>query len=173
MENKILSLFELNRFSNEQIIEEITKNMGNEAVRKEFIEILPNLSFEISANYTMLLALEQLIQYEDGKKAILENWKTIVQKMKENCGDMERLTKILIQDKIIKAQVEENIEYLFENWNFHFIEDLVNVLLAMDDEGKYLEKLLTENILSHYRKRFNKSINKNTTRKNITKNTLE
>lgn len=99
---------ELDNENMREMTEKIVSNMENDEVRKEVIDNIPAISVSMDSKDVKKI-IEELIKFEDGKKALKTFWKIII----NNSNHPENLITALGLDNVVREDMLRNIGYFF------------------------------------------------------------
>lgn len=100
---------ELDNENMREMTEKIVSNMKNDEIRKEVIDNISVMSISMDSKDIKKI-IEELIKFEDGKKALKLLWKIII----NNSNNPENLITTLGSDNSVKEDMLKNIEYFFK-----------------------------------------------------------
>ena len=100
---------ELDNENMREMTEKIVSNMKNDEIRKEVIDNISVMSISMDSKDIKKI-IEELIKFEDGKKALKLLWKIII----NNSNNPENLITTLGSDNNVKEDMFKNIEYFFK-----------------------------------------------------------
>lgn len=98
-----------------ELFQRLIDNMDNEAVRLEIANTLPQLSLISEKNFELFIELlKKYMEYKDGVEVIQNKWKMVYQ----NSVNPVVPLSIMIQDKQVKEDAFDNIEFLMVYGDF-------------------------------------------------------